>query len=55
VAEIFSIKSEEIFQPGKQSVKVKPRSLLYYWPAVSMSARREERIASENGYSLIDK
>jgi hypothetical protein len=24
-------------------------------PAVSMSARREERIASENGYSLIDE
>jgi len=75
VAEIFSIKPEEIFQPGKQPVKVKARSLLCYWavrelgftmadlapklnisqPAVSMSARRGERIASENGYSLMDE
>jgi hypothetical protein len=31
VAEIFSIKPEEIFQPGKQPVKVKARSLLCYW------------------------
>jgi len=74
-AEIFSIKPEEIFQSGKQPVKVKARSLLCYWavrelgftmadlapklnisqPAVSMSARRGERIASENGYSLIDE
>jgi REP-associated tyrosine transposase len=75
VSEIFSIKPEEIFQPGKQPVKVKARSLLCYWavrelgftmadlapklnisqPAVSMSARRGERIASENGYSLMDE
>ncbi len=75
VAEIFTIKSEEIFQPGKQPVKVKARSLFCYWavrelgftmsdlapklhisqPAVSMSARRGERIASENGYSLMDE
>jgi REP-associated tyrosine transposase len=75
VAEIFSIKPEEIFKPGKQPVKVKARSLLCYWavrelgftmadlapklnisqPAVSMSARRGERIASENGYSLMDE
>jgi len=75
VAEIYSIKPEEIFQPGKQPVKVKARSLLCYWavrelgftmadlapklnisqPAVSMSARRGERIASENGYSLMDE
>lgn len=74
VAEIFSIRPEEIFQPGKQPVKVKARSLLCYWavrelgltmadlaprlnisqPAVSMSAQRGERIASENGYSLMD-
>jgi len=33
VAEIFSIKPEEIFQPGKQPVKVKARSLLCYWAA----------------------
>jgi REP-associated tyrosine transposase len=70
VADIFSIKPEEIFKPGKQPVKVKARSLLCYWavrelgftmadlapklnisqPAVSMSARRGERIASENEY-----
>jgi len=31
VAEIFSIKPEEIFQPGKQPVKVKARSLFCYW------------------------
>jgi REP element-mobilizing transposase RayT len=31
VAEIFSIKPEEIFQPGRQPVKVKARSLLCYW------------------------
>ena len=31
VAEIFSIRPEEIFQPGKQPVKVKARSLLCYW------------------------
>jgi len=75
VAEIFSIKPEEIFQPGKQPVKVKARSLFCYWavresgltmadlapklnisqPAVSMSAQRGERIASENGYSLMDE
>jgi len=75
VAEIYSIKPEEIFQPGKQPVKAKARSLLCYWavrelglamadlapklnisqPAVSMSARRGERIASENGYSLMDE
>ena len=75
VAEIFSINPEEIFQPGKQPVKVKARSLFCYWavrelgltmadlapklnisePAVSMSARRGERIASENGYSLMDE
>jgi putative transposase len=75
VAEIFSIKPEEIFQPGKRPVKVKARSLFCYWavrelgftmadlapklnisqPAVSMSAQRGERIASENGYSLMDE
>ena len=75
VAEIFSIKPQEIFQPGKQPVKVKARSLFCYWavrelgltmadlapklnisqPAVSMSAQRGERIASENGYSLMDE
>ena len=31
VAEIFSIKPEEIFQPGKQPIKVKDRSLLCHW------------------------
>jgi hypothetical protein len=30
-ADIFSIKPEEIFQPGKQPVKVKARSLFCYW------------------------
>ena len=74
VSEIFTIKPEEIFQPGKQPVKVKARSLFCYWavrelgftmadlgpklnisqPAVSMSAQRGERIALENGYSLMD-
>jgi putative transposase len=74
VADIFSVKPEEIFQPGKQPVKVKARSLLCYWavrelgftmtdlapklnisqPAVSISAQRGERIALENGYSLLD-
>ena len=75
VAKILSISPEDIFQPGKQPVKVKARSLFCYWavrelgftmadlapklnisqPAVSMSARRGERIASENGYSMIDE
>jgi len=75
VATIFSIKSEEIFQPGKQPVKVKARSLFCYWavrelgvimadlapklnisqPAVSISVRRGEQIASENGYSLMNE
>jgi hypothetical protein len=75
VAEIFSIKPQEIFQLGKQPLKVKARSLFCYWavrelgltmadlapklnisqPAVSISARRGERIASENGYSLMDE
>ena len=74
VAEIFSIKPDEIFQPGKQPVKVKARSLLCYWavrelgytmvklalvlnvsqPAVSICAQRGERIALENGYSLME-
>ncbi len=31
VADIFSVKPEEIFQPGKQPVKVKARSLFCYW------------------------
>jgi len=31
VAEIFSIDPEEIFQPGKQPLKVKARSLFCYW------------------------
>jgi putative transposase len=31
VAKIYSIQPEEIFQPGKQPVKVKARSLLCYW------------------------
>jgi hypothetical protein len=31
VAEIFSIKPEEIFQPGKQPVIVKTRSLFCHW------------------------
>ena len=31
VANIFSINPEDIFQPGKQPVKVKARSLLCYW------------------------
>ena len=31
VAEIFSIKPEEIFQPGKQPIRVKARGLLCYW------------------------
>ncbi len=75
VAGIFSTKPQEIFQPGKQPIKVKARSLFCYWavrelgytmsnlapklnisqPAVSMSVQRGERIASENGYSLIDE
>jgi putative transposase len=74
VAGIFSVKPVEIFQPGKQPVKVKARSLFCYWavrelgftmadlapklnisqPAVSISAQRGERIALENGYSLMD-
>ncbi len=74
VTEIFAIKSEEIFQPGKQPVKVKARSLFCYWavrelgftmvdpapkfnisqPAVSMSAQRGERIASENVIKIRD-
>ncbi len=74
VADIFSVKPKEIFQPGKQPVKVKARSLFCYWavrelgvtmtdlalklnisqPAVSISAQRGERIALENGYSLLD-
>lgn len=33
VAEIFSIEPEEIFQPGKQPIKVKARSLLCHWAA----------------------
>jgi len=75
VAKILSISPEDIFQPGKQPVKVKARSLFCYWavrelgftmadlapklnisqPAVSMSTLREEQIASENGYSLMDE
>ena len=75
VADIFSIDPEDIFQPGKQPLKVKARSLLCYWAvrelgftmvdlalrlnisqtAVSMSAQRGEKIASEKGYSLMDK
>lgn len=75
VAKIFSINPEDIFQLGKQPVKVKARSLFCYWavrelgftmadlapklnisqPAVSMSAKRGEQIASENGYSLMDE
>ncbi len=31
VAENFPIKPDQIFQPGKQPVKVKARSLLCYW------------------------
>ncbi|MDY6790401.1 MAG: transposase [Thermodesulfobacteriota bacterium] len=31
VAHIFSIHPEDIFQPGKQPIKVKARSLLCYW------------------------
>ncbi len=31
VAKIFSINPEDIFQPGKQPVKVKARSLFCYW------------------------
>ena len=75
MAEIFSIDPEEIFQPGKQPVKVKAIGPFCYWtvrelgftmadlalrlnisqPAVSMSAQRGEKIASENGYSLMDE
>jgi REP element-mobilizing transposase RayT len=74
VAEIFSIKPGEIFQPGKQPIRVKARSLLCYWavrelgftmvelasklnisqPAVSVCVQRGEKIASENGCSLMD-
>ncbi len=74
VAGIFAIAPEEIFQPGKQPMKVKARSLFCYWavrelgvtmadlapklnisqPAVSLSVRRGEQIAAENGYLLID-
>ena len=31
VAEVFSITPEEIFQPGKQPIRVKARSLLCHW------------------------
>ena len=31
VAKIFSIKPEEIFQPGKQPIRFKTRSLFYHW------------------------
>jgi hypothetical protein len=75
VAKIFFIKPGEIFQLGKQSIKVKARSLFCYWavrelgftmadlapklnisqPAVSISVRRGEQIASENGYSLMNE
>ena len=71
----LSTNPEYIFQPGKQPVKVKAKSLFCYWavrelgftmaylapqlnisqPAVSMSVQRGERIASENGYSLMDE
>ncbi len=70
-----SQKPEEIFQPGKQPIKVKSKSLFCYWavrelglimadlapklnisePALRMSTQRGERIASENGYSLMDE
>ena len=73
VASIFSINPEEIFQSGKQPVKVKARSLFCHWavrelgftmtelanklkisqPAVSICAQRGERIAMEDGYSLL--
>ena len=36
VAEIFAIKPDEIFQPGKQPVKVKARSLLCYWAVMEL-------------------
>ena len=36
VAEIFSIKPEEIFQAGKQPLKVKARSLFCYWAVREM-------------------
>jgi putative transposase len=75
VADVFSIDPKEIFQPGKQPIKVKAKSLFCYWavrewgftmadlaaklnisqPAVSISVRRGERTASENGYSLLDE
>lgn len=75
VAKIFSIKPQEIFQPGKQPLKVKARSLFCFWavrelgftmadlalklnisqPAVSISVRRGERTALENGYSLTNE
>ena len=74
VAESVGIKSERIFQPGKQPIKIKARSLFCYWavrefgvtmvdlssklnisqPAVSISVRRGEQIASESGYLLVD-
>ena len=31
MAEIFAIDPKEIFQPGKQSMKVKARSLFCFW------------------------
>jgi hypothetical protein len=31
VGRIFSIEPEQIFQPGKQPIKVKARSLFSYW------------------------
>jgi hypothetical protein len=75
VAEILAINPGKIFQPGKQPMKVKARSLFCYWavrelgvtmaylasklnisqPAVSLSVRRGEKIASENGYIMMDE
>jgi putative transposase len=38
VAEIYSIKPEEIFQSGKQPVRVKARSLFCHWAVRELGA-----------------
>ena len=74
VAALYSMDPQQIFEPGKQPIKVKARSLFCFWavrelgytmadlapqlkisqPAVSNCTQRGERIAVEEGLSMID-
>ena len=64
VSELLGVAPECIYESGKYPQNVKARSLFCHWavrelgltqPAVSISVKRGQAIADENGFQLLDE